>query len=345
MHFFTLKSTKIQPGSTNNAQNNPQKTSKPNKMPALGLGLWKIPQAQTAATIVTALELGYRHIDSACDYANEPQAGEGIAQAIQQGICTRDDLWVTSKLWNTFHRPEHVRPALLKTLSDLKLEKLNLFLIHFPIALKYVDFATRYPPEWLHKPEANKPTMVIDRVPLHETWAAMEALVEEGLVDHIGVSNYNSGLVNDLLNYATIHPAVLQIESHPYLTQDKVLQLCDQESIVPTAYSPLGGSSYVEMDMATAEESLLKHPLIHVLASEYTVTPAQILLRWAIQRGTAVISKSTQKAHLEENFKLFSFELQHKDMQAISGLNLNKRYNDPGIFCQAAFNTFHTIYD
>ena len=174
------------------------------KKPILGLGLWKIPNEHCADVVYSAIEAGYRHLDSACDYGNEVEVGQGIARAIDAGLCQRDDLWVTSKLWNTYHRKEHVKPALDRSLSDLGLDYLDSYLIHFPIAQPFVPFETRYPPEWLYDPEADPAEMKTDAVPLHETWLAMEGLVEQGLVRNIGVCNYNSGLLNDLMSYATI---------------------------------------------------------------------------------------------------------------------------------------------
>ncbi|MGA1081138.1 MAG: aldo/keto reductase, partial [Steroidobacteraceae bacterium] len=190
------------------------------QMPAIGLGLWKIARDVTAETVVKAISTGYRHLDCAADYGNEPEVGLGIRQAIAQGLVRREELWVTSKLWNTFHRKEHVRAACERSLNDLGLDYLDLYLVHFPIALKYVDFATRYPPEWIHDPTAKHPRMEPDAVPLHETWAAMEDLVTAGLVREIGVCNYNTGLVHDLMATARIRPAMLQIEAHPFLTQE-----------------------------------------------------------------------------------------------------------------------------
>lgn len=166
------------------------------------------------------MRAGYRHFDSAADYANEAETGEGLSQAIAEGLVTREELWVTSKLWNTFHNPEHVEEACRKTLSDLRLDYLDLYLIHFPIALEYVPIDVRYPPEWLHDPDAPDPVMKRAPVPLHETWMAMETLVQKGLVNRIGVCNYNTALIHDLMSYATIKPAMLQIEAHPYLTQE-----------------------------------------------------------------------------------------------------------------------------
>ena len=193
-------------------------------MPSVGLGLWKLDQSETAAIIVDGIKSGYRHLDSAADYGNEIQVGEGIKQVLGQGICRREDLWVTSKLWNTFHRPEHVLPACEKSLRDLGIDYLDLYLIHFPISLKYVDFDTRYPPEWIFDPTAVNPRMHIDPVPLFETWYAMERLVERGLVKELGVCNYNSSLLHDLIAYSSIKPAMLQIESHPFLTQEKLIK-------------------------------------------------------------------------------------------------------------------------
>ena len=160
--------------------------------PAVGFGLWKIDRDETAGMVHAAIEAGYRHLDSAADYGNERETGEGIRAAIEAGCCQREDLWVTSKLWNTYHRPQHVRPACEKTLGDLGLDYLDLYLIHFPIALEFVDFDQRYPPEWFFDPDTAEPRMQIDPVPLHETWAALEELKQSGLVKHIGVCNYLS---------------------------------------------------------------------------------------------------------------------------------------------------------
>ena len=209
------------------------------EMPSVGLGLWKIEKTDAAQVVVDAIELGYRHLDSAADYGNEIEVGEGISQSLRADSCSRSDLWVTSKLWNTFHRSEHVEEACRKSLSDLGVDYLDLYLIHFPISLKYVPIELRYPPEWLFDPSRPSPKMEIDPVPLHETWVAMESLVDKGLVKNIGICNYTSGLLHDLLAYARIKPAMLQIESHPYLVQDKLIQLAqDNDCLLYTSPSP-----------------------------------------------------------------------------------------------------------
>ncbi len=315
------------------------------QMAAVGLGLWKIDKGDTAQIVTDAIELGYRHLDSACDYGNEVEAGEGIAAAIGKGYCRREDLWITSKLWNTYHRREHVRAACERTLRDLGVDYLDLYLIHFPIALKFVPFEQRYPPEWFFDPDATEPSMEVDAVPLAETWQAMEELVEAGLVRQIGVCNYNSGLLHDLMAYAKVKPAMLQVESHPYLTQERLLRVAGDLDIAVTAFSPLGALSYVSLDMATNEDSVLLQPPVVAAAERLSRTPAQIVLRWGIQRGTAIIPKTVRRERLQENIALFDFELNAEEMSALSALNENRRFNDPAVFCEQAFGRFYPIYD
>ena len=315
------------------------------KMPAVGLGLWKLGHEETAESVYNAIKIGYRHIDSAADYGNEHKVGEGIARAIDDGLCGREDLWITSKLWNTFHRREHVTPACKKSLFDLGLDYLDLYLIHFPIALKYVDFSVHYPPEWLHPDGESLPIMKTDAVPLSETWGAMESLVELKLVRNIGVCNYSSALLHDLMSYAKTPPAVLQIESHPYLTQESLIRTARSYGMSVTAFSPLGSLSYEALEMAKAEDSVLMESVVINAAQRAGVTPAQVILRWGIQRGVAVIPKTSKPERLRENFSIAGFSLDEGEMNAISALNKNRRFNDPGIFCEAAFGRFHSIYD
>ncbi len=314
-------------------------------MPAVGLGLWKVDRSDTARLVRDAIEVGYRHLDNACDYGNEIEAGAGIRDALSKGLCTREELWVTSKLWNTYHRAEHVRPACEKSLRDLGLDYLDLYLIHFPIATRYVPIEERYPPEWFVDPNAPEPRMEVDAVPLAETWGAMERLVEAGLVREIGVCNYTTGLLIDLMAYSNIKPAMLQVESHPFLTQEKLLRLASDFNVAVTAFSPLGALSYVSLDMATDADTVLTAPPVVAAAERLGRTPAQVVLRWGVQRGTAIIPKTTRIERLRENLALSDFELSADEMQSISALNQNRRFNDPGVFCELAFNKFYPIYD
>jgi len=217
--------------------------------------------------------------------------------------------------------------------------------VHFPIALRYVDFNHRYPPEWLFDPSVESPGMELDAVPLSETWGAMEQLVENGLARQIGVCNYTSGLLHDLMSYARIKPAMLQIESHPHLTQQALLRTARSYNMAVTAFSPLGSLSYVALDMASANDTVLTDPAVMAAAQRTGATAAQVVLRWGIQRGTAVIPKTSNPQRLIENLTLSEFSLNDDEMDAISALNQNRRFNDPALFCEAAFNTFHSIYD
>lgn len=313
------------------------------KIPPIGFGLWKISPQDCPAIIVEAVKAGYRHFDCAADYANEQAVGQGIADAIAAGLCTRNELWITSKLWNTFHASEHVQEACQKSLDDLGLDYFDLYLIHFPIALEYVPIDVRYPPEWVYDPQ--NPSMKLSNVPLHATWGAMEKLVEKGMTRQIGVCNYSSGLLHDLMRYAVIKPTMLQIESHPFLTQEKLIRLAGDYGLEVTAFSPLGALSYFELDMAKREESLLLAKPVIDAGQAHGKTPAQILLRWGLQRGTSIIPKSSNPQRMRENLDIINFALSDDEMAAISGLNQNKRFNDPGVFCEAAFGSFHPIYD
>jgi D-xylose reductase len=315
------------------------------QLPSIGLGLWKVPQDVAAATVVDAIRCGYRHLDAASDYGNEPQVGDGIQAALQQGLCRRDHLWVTSKLWNTYHRAEHVRPALERTLRDLKLDYLDLYLVHFPISLKFVPFEHRYPPGWFYDPNAAQPKMEPEAVSIRETWQAMEEVRRAGLAKHIGISNFSCSLIRDLLSYANHRPEVLQVESHPYLVQPKLLRYCQQEKIAFTAFSPLGAGSYIPLGMATESDSVLNQPAVQAIAAAHRRTPAQVVLRWGVQRGTAIVPKTSRSERLRENIAIYDFELSESEMQTIANLDRNQRFNDPGVFCESAFGCFYPIYE
>ena len=313
-------------------------------IPVVGLGTWKIPRDQTAEVVYAAIKSGYRHLDCACDYGNEVQVGEGIARAIAEGVCNREDLWVTSKLWNTYHAAEHVSLACQRSLDDLQLTYVDLYLIHFPIALEYVPFELRYPPEWFHDPGVAAPEMKLASVPIHDTWTAMESLHDQKKANYIGVCNFGTSLLRDLLSYARVRPALLQVEMHPLLTQEKLFRFCQQQSIAVTAFSPLGAESYFSLGMAGEEESLLQNSVVNKIAQNHGRSPAQVLLRWSVQRGTSVVVKSSQQKRLVENLTAVDFELTEDEMVALAGLNRNRRFNDPGDFGEAAFNTFVPIY-
>lgn len=313
--------------------------------PQIGLGMWKVSNERCPSLIREAVEAGYRHFDCACDYGNEAAVGEGLKEVFDSGLVKREEVWVTSKLWNTYHRKAYVRAACEKTLADLGLEYLDLYLVHFPIASQFVPFDEHYPPGWISNPGDEHPRMIPDAVPIIETWEAMEGLKEAGLVKNIGVCNFGVSLLRDLLSQAGDRPAVLQVESHPYLTQEKLLRFCGEQEIAYTAFSPFGALAYHELDMAEETDSLLEVEVITEIAGRYGRSPAQVLLRWGVQRGTAVIPKTSNTERLAENISIFDFELSEAEMEAIGKLNKNHRYNDPGVFCEKAFGTFFPIYE
>lgn len=315
------------------------------QFPTVGLGTWKIPDEVLPTLIPAAVEIGYRHFDCACDYGNEPAVGEGIRSAVSSGAVTREDLWITSKLWNTYHEPKHVRAACERSLRDLGLDELDLYLIHFPVTLAYVPFEERYPPGWFFDPEAEHPSMKPIDVPYADTWGAMEELVDAGLVKRIGVCNLGTAMLRDVKSYARIQPAVNQVEMHPYLAQENLLRYCQEAGIAVTAFSPFGASSYVPLSMADANESLFDDPVIQEIGAAHGKTVGQIALRWGVQRGTVTIPKTQTVAHLQENLEIYDFALSNDEMLTIDQMNRDRRFNDPAEFGEAAFNTFYPIFD
>ncbi|KAI0348525.1 Aldo/keto reductase [Trametopsis cervina] len=301
------------------------------KMPQVGMGTWKLDNNICEQTIYDAIKAGYRHFDAACDYGNEPEVASGLKKAIAEGIVKREDVFITSKLWNTFHAKEHVKPICKKQLQDWGLDYFDLFLIHFPVSLEYVDPSVRYPPGWAYD---GKSEVRPSNVPLHETWAAMEELVDAGLTKAIGVSNMQGGLLIDLLRYARIRPSVLQVEHHPYLTQEHLIQLAQAEKIVVTAYSSFGPLSFRELNWQSANEAkiLFEHDAVTSIASNHNRTSAEVLLRWATQRGLVVIPKATDPVLLRQNLEHTQFDLTEEELRAISSLNIGLRFNDPAAY-------------
>ena len=313
-------------------------------LPPIGYGFWKVP-GETAADLTAAvLDAGYRHLDCACDYGNEAEVGRGLNRSLGRGV-NRDDVWVTSKLWNTYHHPDHVAAACERSMRDLGLDYLDAYLIHFPIAQRFVDFDVRYPPGWFADPDAESPRIETERIPVLETWEAMSRLVDRGWVRTIGVCNFGTSLLRDLTNASETPVSMLQVEMHPRLAQTKLRRYAQQMGIAVTAFSPLGSPSYVSLGMADQDESLLQHPDIASIADQVGGTPAQVLLRWAIQRGTIPIPKTERRERLRENLAAVDLELTAEQIRVIDAMDRHRRYNDPGVFAEEAFNTFLPIYE
>ncbi|KAJ1722233.1 D-xylose reductase [Coemansia erecta] len=306
------------------------------KMPTVGLRTWKISLEQTSSLVYQAIQLGYRHFDCAYGYHNEAQVGQAIARAVSEGLVQRSELFITGKLWCAHHN--HVRQAAEHSLASLQLSYFDLYLIHFPIALAY-RASGKYPAAWSHEADGHVATQ---KVSYQETWRAMEQLVEgDGLARNIGFCNLPGAMVYDVLSYARVMPAVMQIELHPYLYRRQLVGLAQARGIVVTAYSSFGDAGYRDHGLLSRESvrttcPLLQHPVVREIAARTGRSVAQVLLRWAVQRGCAVVPKTSSPARLAENFDVLSFELTPEDMQQLGGLDRGLIYNDPADYADHA---------
>ena len=255
------------------------------ELPALGFGTLVSDSSETRNATIAAVEVGFRHLDCAERYRNEEEVGAALKQLLADGTVRREDLFVTTKLWNNNHRPERVKPALQASLNKLGLDAVDLYLVHTPFAFQPGDDQD---PRDLHG------AVVYDGgITLDETWTAMESLVDEGLSRAIGLSDIDVEGARRIVDTARIAPAVVEVESHPYHPQWELHEFCKSEGIVLLAFAPLGHA---------LEPRLLDDPLIVTMAQRYGKTPAQVLLAWGIQRGTAVLTASVRPGRISENF-------------------------------------------
>lgn len=284
------------------------------KMPALGLGTWQAAKGEVGQAVSKALSIGYRHIDCAHVYGNETEIGEALTST----HVPRQELWITSKLWNNSQRPQDVRTALVNSLKALCLDYLDLYLIHWPVQISHM---VMYP---------QSATDLIPWTTEHalETWGALEECVKEGLVRHIGTSNFSTKKIQVLLDNCTVRPAVSQVEMHPYLQQNRMRKFCADNGIIVTGFAPLGSKHRPAHQIKEGEPSLFDHPDIIAIAEKYETTPATILLGWAMTRNTSVIPKSTNPMRLQQNLAAADIVLDEKDMTVIKGLDAGYRFLD-----------------
>ncbi|XP_021045388.1 estradiol 17 beta-dehydrogenase 5 isoform X1 [Mus pahari] len=290
-------------------------------IPILGFGTYasqEVPKSKATEATKIAIDAGFRHIDSAFMYKNEKEVGLAIRSKIADGTVKREDIFYTSKVWCTFHRPELVRVCLEQSLKQLQLDYVDLYLIHFPMAMKS---------EENYFPQDENGKFIYDAVDICDTWEAMEKCKDAGLAKSIGVSNFNRRQLEKILNKPGLKykPVCNQVECHPYLNQGKLLDFCRSKDIVLVAYSALG-SHREKTWVDQSSPVLLDDPVLGSIAKKYKRTPALIALRYQLQRGVVVLAKSFTEKRIKENMQVFEFQLTSEDMKVLDGLNKNIRY-------------------
>jgi diketogulonate reductase-like aldo/keto reductase len=284
-------------------------TSGSGAMPALGFGTLIPDPIATKNATKAALEAGFRQLDSAERYRNEKEVGEAVQEVLKEGKIKREDLFIATKLWNNNHRPERVKPAFDASLKRLQLDYIDLYLIHTPFAFQ--------PGDEQDPRDANGKVIYDEGLTLLDTWRALESLVDEGRCKAIGLSDVDVEKTKEIVESARIKPAVVHVESHPYLPEWELLEFCKQNGIVLQAFAALGHSS---------EPRLLDDPVITSIAKRVSKTPAQVALAWAIQRGTALLTTSKTPSRIKENFDISTLP-QDAMKEITEGIKTRQRFN------------------
>uniref|UniRef100_A0A1A9W0A2 NADP-dependent oxidoreductase domain-containing protein n=1 Tax=Glossina brevipalpis TaxID=37001 RepID=A0A1A9W0A2_9MUSC len=301
------------------------------QIPFLGFGTGGLRRERATKYIYDAVKIGYRLIDCAYLYQNEAYIGVGLRDLLQDQVVKREDLFITSKLWNTFHRPECVERAICTTLQDLKLKYLDLYLMHWPMG--YYEGAALIPRDACGRIKFSD----VDYV---DTWKAMEKLVEEGATKSIGLMNFNKRQIDRILDACTIPPVINQVECHPYLTQKKLIAYCRKQKILPACYCPSGSLAFPD---SRHERRVLDHEIVTKLKHKHDKMPTQILIRYQIQRGNVTVPKAMTSAEMISNFDVFDWCLDENDMKDLDSMNQNKRF--VGLFRDAGRHKYFPFWD
>lgn len=296
-------------------------------MPVLGYGTYQTPEVPASEILEStkmAIDTGFRHIDSAYAYKNEKETGQAIRSKIADGVVKREDIFLTTKLWCTFHRPELVQVGLERSLQNFQLDFVDLYLIHYPVSIK--------PSEELYTKDENG-KILFETVDLCAIWEAMEKCKDAGLTKSIGVCNFNRRQLEMILNKPGLKykPVCNQVECHLYLNQSKMLDYCKSKDIILVSYCTLGSSR----DKAWVDQKspvLLEDPILCVMANKYKQTPALIAIRYQLQRGIVALVRSFKEDRIKQFMQVFDFQLASEDMKILDGLNRNLRYNPATYF-------------
>ena len=292
------------------------------EMPMMGLGTWNSLGDAVKSSVKTALDVGYRHIDTAFLYENEKEIGEALKEYFDSGKLKREEVFITSKLWLTCMGKEDVRPAFEETMKRLQLNYIDLYLIHAPFGLKN-------PGNWELFPRDKDGKLALANYDIIETWHVLEELVAEKKIRYIGLSNFNSKQVDRICKQLkSVKPYTNQVECHAYFQQEELLAFCKEREITLTAFAPLGspGRKNIDDDSDDDDMKVLDEVVLKQLAVKYKKTTAQIMLRNLIQRDIRVIPKSSNPERIKENFEVFDFHLSDEDMNAIANIDTVNRF-------------------
>ncbi|CDS40302.1 aldo keto reductase family 1 member B4 [Echinococcus multilocularis] len=301
-------------------------------IPSIGLGTWQIPISGVVRAVDSALDYGYRHIDCAFECENEVYIGAALKRHFEENGLRRQQIFVTSKLWSTFHQKDRVIENCIRSLHALNLEYLDLYLINWPVSLKPATEVFPLIP-------SGEPDY--DNLRLEDTWTAMEQLVRCGLVRSIGLANFNKKQILRILECCDIPPAVLQVESHPYFLNEDIINFARGSGMQVTAYAAIGSSYLEAKDKGVMH--ILDDPVVSAIAKVHGKTAAQVLIRFALQRNLIVIPKSFNPEKIKENIEVFDFELSFDEMERLHALNRDERIIDPmGLIVAGSKERYYT---